>query len=118
MGINKIQIPDFKLFDWNQRKNIYLIFNLAMENKKKYKEAEYNLLKIMHNLLPEEYCVIKMKYIQNLLIFVSAFNFETGSAQTSLPPARTGNFYVSIYNADSVAVYDSTGEYLHRLLLK
>ena len=33
-------------------------------------------------------------------------------SQSLLPPTKTGNFYVSNYNADNIVVYDSSGGYL------
>jgi len=56
---------------------------------------------------------MRLKITLTLLSLFSFIISEIGTAQTLLPPARTGNFFVSSYNADSVAVYDSSGNYLH-----
>ncbi|MDZ4699632.1 MAG: T9SS type A sorting domain-containing protein [Rhodothermales bacterium] len=37
-------------------------------------------------------------------------------AETRLPPARTGNFYVSSFAGDKVTVFDSTGVYLRDII--
>ena len=49
----------------------------------------------------------------NLLLLVLFILSGIGTAQTLLPPLRTGKFYVSSYSADSIAVYDSSGKYIH-----
>jgi hypothetical protein len=56
---------------------------------------------------------MRKRTILIFLLFALIIFSRTAVAQTLLPPAQTGNFYVSNYNADSVAVYDSAGVYLY-----
>ncbi len=56
---------------------------------------------------------MRIVMILNLLLLVPFILSGIGTAQTLLPPARTGNFYVSSFSADSIAIYDSSGKYIH-----
>ncbi len=56
---------------------------------------------------------MRIVIILNLLLLVLFILSGISTARTLLPPTRTGNFYVSSYSADRIAVYDSSGKYIH-----
>ena len=49
---------------------------------------------------------------RSVCVFVGAAVLHTLSASAILPPAQTGNFYVSDFNNDRIVTYDASGSHL------